>query len=476
MIPAKGYAGCRVAVLGLGRSGRAAARSLEAGGAEAVGWDDDEETRERSAKDGIRIGDLTQESAWTGVVSLVVSPGIPHLYPDPHPLVRAAWERGVVVDNDIGLFFRSYSTPDWDRFDVMPRVVCVTGSNGKSTTTALLGHVLEAVGRPVQTGGNIGRGALDLDPASDGETVVLELSSYQIDLARALSPDIAVFLNFSPDHLDRHGGVGGYFAAKRRLFTEGAAERAIIGVDETEGAFLAAALRDEFLHGEPVIRISTARKLGGNGWSVTAHRGFLRERRRNRQVASIDLRGMPALRGVHNHQNACAAYAVCRSLGLSPRAVQRSMASFPGLPHRCQVVCERDGILYVNDSKATNADAAAMALASFENIRWIAGGRAKEGGIAQLEDRLDQVRKAYLIGESARYFADQLAGTERVISGTIDAAVSDAISDAKPGDVILLSPAAASFDQYSDFEERGEAFMRAVRVAPDSGGQGGSSA
>ncbi len=473
MIPAKGYAGCRVAVLGLGRSGCTAVRSLEAGGAEAVGWDDDREVRKRSVKEGIRVSDLTRDDAWEGIVGLVVSPGIPHLYPEPHPLVRAAWERGVVVDNDIGLFFRSYSTPDWDRFDVLPRVVCVTGSNGKSTTTALVGHVLEAVGRPVQTGGNIGRGALDLDPARDGETVVLELSSYQIDLARALSPDIAVFLNFAPDHLDRHGGMGGYFAAKRRLFTEGAAERAIIGVDETEGAFLSAALRDDHLHGEPVIRISTARTLGGNGWSIIARKGFLSERRRNRQVAAIDLRDMPALKGVHNHQNACAAYAVCRSLGLSPQAIQRSMKSFPGLPHRCQVVCEHEGVFYVNDSKATNPDAAAMALASFENIRWIAGGRAKEGGVAALEGCLGNVRKAYLIGESAQYFADQLASTEREISGTLDAAVSNAVSDARPGDVVLLSPAAASFDQYADFEERGMAFLRAVRAALGTGGESG---
>ena len=263
-----------------------------AGGAEVVAWDDNPAAREAAEADGIPLADLTRPRSYEGVKALIVSPGIPHLYPAPHPAIVAAWDAGVAVDNDIGLFFRSFATPAWDDFDRMPTVVAITGSNGKSTTTALTAHVMQEAGRPTQVGGNIGRGVLDLDPAEDGMVVVLELSSYQIDLARALQPDIAVFLNLSPDHLDRHGGLGGYFAAKRRLFTLGGPSRAIIGVDENEGRFLANVMREDAATGDPVIAISVTRKLAGDGWTVTARKGFLAEWRHGRQVASIDLRPM----------------------------------------------------------------------------------------------------------------------------------------------------------------------------------------
>ena len=359
MIPVRGYAGHRVAVLGLGRSGLPTVAALRAGGAEVVAWDDDEPARARAEADGVAIADLTRAGAWAGVKALIVSPGIPHLYPAPHPAVAAAWDAGVAVDNDIGLFFRSFATEAWNAFDRPPQVVAITGSNGKSTTTALLAHVLAGSGRPVQTGGNIGRGVLDLDPAADGMVVVLELSSYQIELARALQPDIAVFLNLSPDHLDRHGGMGGYFAAKRRLFTQGGPSRSIIGIDENEGRFLANAMREEAGTGDPVITVSVTRKPGGPGWGVFARKGFLAEWRGGRQVASIDLRAMPTLPGEHNHQNACAAYAAARSLGMAPRQIEAGLGSYPGLPHRSQLVATYRGVRIVNDSKATNADAAA---------------------------------------------------------------------------------------------------------------------
>ena len=261
--------------------------------------------------------------------------------------------------------------------------VSVAAIYGKkqSTTTALIAHVMTAAGRPTQVGGNFGRGVLDLDPATDGMVVELELSSYQIDLARALQPDIAVFTNLSPDHLDRHGGMGGYFAAKRRLFTQGGPERSVIGVDENEGRFLANVMREEAGTGDPVITVSSGRKLGGPGWSVFARKGFLAEWRRGRQVAAIDLRPMATLPGAHNHQNACCAYAVARGLGLGPKQIESALATYPGLAHRSQLIATWNGIRVVNDSKATNVDAAEKALSSFERIRWIAGGRPKEGGI-----------------------------------------------------------------------------------------------
>ena len=466
MIPVRGYQGHKVAVLGLGKSGLATVRALLGGGAEVVAWDDGEAAREKAGAEGIVLGDLTRDRAWEDVQALIVSPGIPHLYPAPHPAVIKAQAKGVVIDNDIGLFFRSYATDDWDRFDVMPRVVAITGSNGKSTTTALVAHVLAAAGRHVQMGGNIGRPALDLDPAEDGEIAVLEVSSYQTELARALAPDIAVFLNLSPDHLARHGGMGGYFAAKQRLFSLGGPERAVIGVDEPEGRFLAGQLREESATGDPVIRIATTERLK-SGWSVHAHKGFLAEWRRDRQVANIDLREIPALPGTHNHQNACAAYAVCRSIGLGAREIEAAFKTFAGLPHRCQIVARKGGVTFVNDSKATNADAAEKALLAFENIRWIAGGQAKEGGIAPLEPLFDRVTKSYLIGESARAFAETLGSRPHAIETTLDAAFAAATADAEPGDTILLAPAAASWDQFSSFEARGDAFAALVAALPD---------
>ena len=466
MIPVRGFQGERVAVLGLGRSGLAAARALAAGGATPLVWDDGAEARERAAAEGFDVADPARPGALDGVAALVVSPGIPHLYPAPHPAIAAALDLGIPVDNDVGLFFRSFATPEWERMDRVPKVVAVTGSNGKSTTTALIAHLLAAAGRPVQTGGNIGRGVLDLDPGADGSVTVLELSSYQTDLARALTPDIAVFTNLSPDHLDRHGGMGGYFAAKRRLFAEGGPDRAVIGVDEAEGRFLA----DQLGQGpadDRVIRISAARKLGDFGWSVFARKGFLAEWRKGRQIAAVDLRGIAGLPGAHNHQNACAAWAAVRALGLAPREIEAGLATFTGLPHRSQHLRDRRGVAFVNDSKATNVDAAGRALAAFPKVRWIAGGLGKEGGIAALAPVLGHVVKAYLIGHSARDFALQLGQTPHEICETMARAVARAAAEAEPGETVLLAPAAASFDQYPDFEKRGEDFARLVADLSD---------
>jgi len=457
MIAVEGYAGRRIGVLGLGRSGLATCEALLAGGAEVCAWDDSAEGRGRAEAAGFPTVDLTRQGAVESLDGLITSPGIPHLYPAPHPVIAAALTAGVPVDNDISLFFQAIA-----QRDEPPKVVCVTGSNGKSTTTALIAHLLAAAGRDVRMAGNIGTGVLSIDlPAEEG-VVVLELSSYQTDLARRLAPDVAVFTNLSPDHLDRHGGMGGYFAAKKRLFTEGAPARAVIGVDETEGRYLAMQLAE----GEGdmrVIRVSSGQKLGGTGWSVFARKGFLAEWRGGRQVASIDLRMMPGLPGAHNHQNACAAYAAVRALGLAPRQIEAGLASFQGLPHRSQLIGERDGVRFVNDSKATNVDSAAKALQAFPRVRWIAGGLGKDGGIAALTPFLGSVVKAYMIGHSARDFALQLGNTPHEICETMERAVARAAEEAEPGEVVLLAPAAASFDQYPDFEKRGAHFAALVQ-------------
>ncbi|MEM6340320.1 MAG: UDP-N-acetylmuramoyl-L-alanine--D-glutamate ligase, partial [Pseudomonadota bacterium] len=346
--------------------------------------------------------------------------------------------------------------------DTSPKVIAVTGSNGKSTTSALIHHVLEAAGRNAQLAGNIGRGVLDLEPAIDGEVVVLELSSYQIDLARNLTPDVAVFTNLSPDHLDRHSGMGGYFAAKKRLFTQGGPDRAIIGTDEIEGQFLANVMC-EGPSDDRVIRVSIAQKLSGPGWSVFARKGFLNEFRKGRQAGSIDLRDIAALPGTHNHQNACAAYAACRAVGLAPRVIEAGLRSFSGLPHRSEVIADQSGIRYVNDSKATNVDSALKALMAFKNVRWICGGLQKEGGLDALRPAMDHVRKAYVIGREAAGFAMQL-DVDTQVCGDMAVAVTAAMQEAEPGDVVLLAPAAASFDQYNNFEARGADFTAEVRA------------
>ena len=461
MIPVKGYAGRKVGVLGLGRSGMAAARALHAGGANVLCWDDTEAARERAADEGFELVEFAKRG-FDGVEALITSPGIPHLYPEPNKHIAAAYAAGVLVDNDIGLFFASFGGSEWNSFDVTPRVVAVTGSNGKSTTSALIAHLLDEVGKDVQLAGNIGRGVLDIDPPGDGGLVVLELSSYQTELARSLTPDVAVFTNLSPDHLDRHAGMGGYFAAKRRLFAEGGPDRAIIGVDEAEGVFLASQLAIG-PSDDRVIRISATQTLSGPGWHVFVRKGFLAEYRKGRQVASIDLRNIRGLPGVHNHQNACAAYAVCRTLGLAPKVIEAGLRSFGGLPHRSQVIAEVEGVTFVNDSKATNVDAAAKALAAFTNIRWICGGMEKEGAFDALIAQAAQVRKAYVIGREPEAFGLKL-NVEAQICGDMASAVKAAIADAESGDVVLMAPAAASFDQYDNFDLRGDDFATCVQA------------
>lgn len=463
MIPVVGFEGAKVLVLGLGRSGLAAARALRAGGAEALCWDDGEAGRARAEAEGFALRDPIKNGAFEDVACLVTSPGIAHLYPTPHRAIAAAYAAGVPVDNDIGLFFRSLATPEWDRMESPPKVVAVTGSNGKSTTSALIAHVLDAAGMECQLAGNIGRGVLDIDPPEDGGVVVLELSSYQTELARALTPDIAVFTNLSPDHLDRHGGMGGYFAAKRRLFAEGGPERAILGVDEAEGAYLAGQMAEG--PSDPrVIRVRSGKIGDAPGWELSTRKGWLSEVRKGRQVAALDLREVPGLPGAHNHQNAACAYGVARALGLAPRLIEDAFQSFEGLPHRSQRVAEIGGVAFVNDSKATNVDAAAKALGAFKRIRWICGGLEKDGGLDGLWEAANSVTKAYVIGREAEAFALHLGDIPSEVCGDMASAVARAAAEAEPGETVLLAPAAASFDQYDSFEARGADFIARVEA------------
>ena len=460
MVPVTAFAGKKVAIFGLGGSGLASASALLAGGADVVGWDDSADAVTKATSAGIPSGDLRQLD-WSKISALVLAPGVPLTHPAPHWTVALARAAGVEVVGDIELFCR-------ERRARAPKApfVAITGTNGKSTTTALVAHLLCSAGRESEIGGNIGTAILSLAPPDEARAHVIECSSYQIDLAPTLDPSIGVLLNVTEDHLDRHGTLAHYAAVKERLVA-GVQEdgTAIVAVDDPWCA--AAADRIEQA-GKRLARVSVRRSLH-DGLYVEGESIMQAEGGTARTIAGIA--GIGSLRGVHNAHNAACAAAAALALGLSPQVIQQGLVSFPGLAHRMEEVGYRGRVLFVNDSKATNADSAAQALACFSHIFWIAGGRAKTGGIASLARFFPRTRKAYLIGEAATDFAAELQGrVPHVIAGTLERAVALAAADAETSDVaepvVLLSPACASFDQYRNFEVRGDKFRELVRALP----------
>ena len=432
MIDAFTFSGSTVAVFGLGRSGLATATALGNSGAEVWAWDDDAGARARAGDAGVPLVDL-YSCDWQRPAAIVLSPGIPHTHPYPHPLAVAARSAGCEIIGDMEILARAQRDATF---------VGITGTNGKSTTTALIGHILESTGHRVQVGGNIGDPVLAFEPLGSGGTYVLEMSSYQLELTHSLVFDVAVLLNLSADHLDRHGGMDGYVAAKRRIFAgQDAGDTAIVGNDDERCRAVFAEL--ERAHAGTVVPV----------WADdAAEEGFT---------------DIPTLPGSHNRQNAAAAAAVARSLGIESDIIAEGVRSYPGLVHRQERVAVVGGILWVNDSKATNAEAAARAVACYDAVYWIAGGQPKEGGLDAVVPQLHRVRHAFLIGEAAGAFADSLAGrVPCTVSVTLETAVAQAWAlarDEAMGDaVVLLSPACASFDQFSDFEARGDAFKQLV--------------
>jgi UDP-N-acetylmuramoylalanine--D-glutamate ligase len=457
MTPATTFRGKHVAVFGLGGSGLATARALIAGGAEVTAWDDALSRLDAATAAGIPVGDL-KAADWSAFSALVLSPGVPLTHPSPHWTVGKARAAGIEIIGDIEIMVR-------ERRAHAPHapLVAITGTNGKSTTTALIAHLLTVAGRQVALGGNIGTPVLELPVPAPSIIHVIEVSSYQIDLAPSLDPTVGVLLNLSEDHLDRHGSMDRYAAIKERLVAGVAGEgTAVIGVDDT----LSVQIADRVARlGARVMRISArnpvAEGVYAEGTQLVAVFGGA-----SRPLAQLS--GMNALRGAHNAQNAAAAAAVALVLGVAPQAIAKGLLTFPGLAHRMEEVGRSGRVLFVNDSKATNADAAARALASFGEIFWIAGGKPKTGGIDDLVDFFPRIRKAYLIGEAATSFATTLAkaGVEHVVAETleraVDLAAADAAASAAPEPVVLLSPACASFDQFPNFEVRGDAFRRLV--------------
>lgn len=432
-------------VLGLGRSGRSTVAAALAGGARVMAWDDNETARDQVSGAEMIAPD---QADWSAIDRLVLAPGIPLTHPEPHPAVVAARDAGVEVIGDVELFVRQLPEA---------RIVAVTGTNGKSTTTALIGHVLQSAGIDAPVAGNIGVPVLELEPGDSDRVHVLELSSYQIDLTPSIRPEVAILLNITPDHLDRHGSMAGYVAAKHRLFGRmGSGCTAVVGIDDRYGRDLVETIGTSA--GLSIRPVAVGRPRPGAVY-VLEGRVFADG------LQIMDLNGHQTLPGKHNHQNAAAAVATCLALGLGAPTIAAGIAGFPGLPHRIERLGERDGVSFYNDSKATNPEAAARALASFERIYWIAGGVAKDGPLQPVVPYLDRVVRTYLIGAAEARFAVELSGrTDCVPSGTLQRAVAQATADARAdgGGVVLLSPACASFDQFANFEARGDAFRTLV--------------
>ena len=452
MIPVTTFAGRKVALFGLGGSGLATAQALVAGGAEVTAWDDNPDSVGRAAQAGIPTGDL-RGLDWSAQAALVLSPGVPLTHPKPHWSVDLARTAGVEIIGDVELFVRErrVHAPDCP-------FIAITGTNGKSTTTALIAHILKASGRDTQLGGNIGTAILTLDPPKAERYFVVECSSYQIDLAPTLDPTAGILLNLTPDHLDRHGTMQHYAEIKERLVA--GSRTAIVGVDDSFCVLIADRIERA---GVPVRRISK-RSVVADGVYAEGSRIFQTDG--GTSADFVDLDGIDTLKGSHNAQNAAAAIAACRAVGVSADDIRAGLRSFPGLKHRMQPVGRRGRVVFVNDSKATNADAAAPALSSYKRIYWIAGGLPKEGGIASLAPLFPHIIKAYLIGEAAPGFAASLGeAVAYEISGTLEQAVAHASADAAADGqdaAVLLSPACASFDQYKNFEVRGDAFVSHV--------------
>jgi len=460
VIPVTSFAGKKVAVFGLGGSGLVGAKALLAGGANVIAWDDNAASLEKASAAGIPAADLHQAD-WSKIAALVLAPGVPLTHPEPHWVVKLAQKAGVEVIGDVELFCRERR-----RHAPGTPFVAITGTNGKSTTTALIAHLVASAGMDAQLGGNIGTAILSLEPPAPNRVHVVECSSYQIDLAPTLDPSIGILINLTEDHLDRHGTMAHYAAVKEHLVA-GVPQNgtAIVGVDDDWCRAIAGRLDRS---GKRVVRISVHEPLA-DGIYIDGQR-IMRASSAGASVIA-ELSGIGSLRGLHNAQNAACAAAAALALGNAPAVIQAGMRSFPGLAHRMEEVGRRGAVLFVNDSKATNADSTAQALACFRDIYWIAGGKPKTGGIESLRSFFPRIRKAYLIGEAAGDFAKTLAGdVPHEIDGTLDKAVAAATRDAEASTasepVVLLSPACASFDQYRNFEVRGDAFRTLVLALP----------
>lgn len=464
MIAAKAFANRTVAVFGLARTGLGAVRALVAGGTTVIAWDDSSTARDLGGQEGAEIMPW-REWPWEKIAAVILSPGVPLTHPKPHGVVEHANSARVPVIGDVELFAREIRpNPD---LPGKSAVIAITGTNGKSTTTALVGHILKQCGFDAQIGGNIGKSVLELSAPSPKTIYVLEMSSFQIDLAPGLVPDVALLSNLSPDHIDRHGSMENYAAIKARLMRQTAKDgQVMIGVDDEYSSAIFTQMSSA---GGALAHPVSVGKVLGRGIFVVD--GTLYDAMGGRALKVMDMTAAIHLPGAHNWQNAALAYGAVKPFVSDSKLIADAIASFPGLAHRMEDVGHIGKTVFINDSKATNADATARALAVYPDIFWIAGGKPKEGGISPLASFFPRVRKAYLIGEAANQFARTLDGKALYeMSGTLDVAVAraaaDAAASAAEAPVVLLSPACASYDQFKDFEQRGDMFRSLVAKLP----------
>ncbi len=453
--------GSSFVVLGLARSGLATVRALTAAGIDCTAWDDNASSREEAAKAGARIAEPSMID-WPHVTALVMSPGIPNRLPQPHPAAEAARAAGKPIICDVELLARAQPAA---------RFVAITGTNGKSTTTSLIGHILQDAGLRCEVGGNIGRGALDLAPLGEGGIYVLELSSYQLELLQTFRANVAIWLNITPDHIDRHGDLAGYVAAKKNIFArQRIGDCAVIGTDDEPSRSVEREMAVRT--GIACVPVALDRPVAGG---VSYRAGMLIDA----DGYTVDFSDVPTLPGDHNAQNAACAWATCRWLDVPREWIVSGLRSYGGLPHRQERVAAVGRVVYVNDSKATNADATARALSSYRDIYWILGGQAKEGGVEPLAPWFDRIRHAFLIGEATDLFARQLDGKVSYtrcgdLQSALDAAHALAQREATGPAVVLLSPACASWDQWKSYEHRGDAFRAMARALPGAESLGGA--
>jgi UDP-N-acetylmuramoylalanine--D-glutamate ligase len=464
MIPSRLFATKTVAIFGLARSGLGAVRALVAGGTKVIAWDDNSTARDLGGQEGAELMPW-REWPWESIAALVLSPGVPLTHPKPHGVVEHATRARVPVIGDVELFAHEIR-PHADQPGKAP-VIAITGTNGKSTTTALVGHILNQCGFSAQIGGNIGKSVLELAPPSAKTIYVLEMSSFQIDLTPGLTPDVGVLSNLSPDHIDRHGSMENYAAIKARLMKQTARDgQVMIGVDDSHASAIFTQLAAS--GGAQAHPVSVGKVLGRGVFVVD---GALYDAMGARAIKVMEMATATRLPGAHNWQNAALAYGAVRPFVSDMKAIAAAIASFPGLAHRMEDVGHIGKTVFINDSKATNADATARALAVYPDIFWIVGGKPKEGGIDSLSGFFPRIRKAYLIGEAAPQFARSLDGKASYeMAGVLETAVARAAADAAassvPAPVVLLSPACASYDQFKDFEQRGDSFRSLVAKLP----------
>lgn len=451
------FQGKNIVVYGLGITGIASAKALSSGGAQVIAWDDNAQSREEIADIESIIFAPPEKIHWENMDALVLSAGIPFTHPQPHPVVGLAQKAKCPIICDIELLYQQVPEPHY---------IGITGTNGKSTTTALIGHVLKAAGVEAEIGGNIGVSGVDFPVLSKSGAYVLEMSSFQLDLIQQTRFNMAILLNITPDHLDRHGDMNGYMKAKKRIFmNQQAGDLAIISIDDPRCQEIYDQLEDT-AHPARLIPISCQHMVPRG---IYCKDGILVDDMGGENAERVDFGRLANLPGQHNAQNIAVSYVVAKCLGVDSAHFIQALMSFEPLPHRLQKIADIDHITYVNDSKATNADATAPALNSYKHIYWIAGGQSKDGGIEALLDHLDHVEHVFLIGKSAEDFAQVLEGRKTyTISKRLEQAVIDATAQAKSDGhshpVVLLSPACASFDQWPNFMARGDAFIHYVET------------